>query len=201
MYFKVKAFAVEAGKVILVISMILWAMASYGPGNQMQEAAAQATEQAREAQLSESEAGDLVASSQLEASYIGHLGKFIEPAIQPLGFDWKIGISLITSFAAREVFVGTMATIYSIGSQTDDGEELMLREKMAQEVNPVTKEKIFNPATSWSLLIFYVFALQCMSTLAVVKRETNSWKWPIIQFLFMSGVAYVASWLTYIMLA
>ena len=122
----------------------------------------------------------------------------MEPAITPLGFDWKIGIALITSFAAREVFVGTMATIYSIGS-TDD--ELSIKNRMSEEVNPATGEKVYNTATSWALLVFYVFAMQCMSTLAVVKRETHSWKWPTIQFFMMSGLAYVSSLIVYQWLA
>jgi ferrous iron transport protein B len=111
-----------------------------------------------------------------------------------LGFDWKIGIALITSFAAREVFVGTMATIYSIGNQED---EFSVRQQMAKEVDPETGKKIYTVATSVSLLLFYVFALQCMSTMAVVARETKSWKWPLIQFIFMTGLAYLASYLAY----
>ena len=122
------------------------------------------------------------------------MGKFIEPAIRPLGFDWKIGIALITSFAAREVFVGTMATIYSIGSEENEGS---IKDRMAREKNPLTGRPVYDFATSLSLLIFYVFAMMCMSTLAVVKRETNSWKWPIIQFFFMTGLAYFGSLIVY----
>jgi ferrous iron transport protein B len=136
----------------------------------------------------------MLAAKKLEFSYAGRIGKVIEPAIEPLGFDWKIGIALLTSFAAREVFVGTMATIYSLGSEDD---HLKVRERMALEVNPATGRPIYNLATSMSLLIFYVFAMQCMSTLAVVKRETGSWKWPIFQFIFMGVVAYVGSLITY----
>jgi ferrous iron transport protein B len=144
--------------------------------------------------LDDSATSDLVAGKRIEASYAGHLGKFIEPAIEPLGFDWKIGIALITSFAAREVFVGTMATIYSIGSEED---ETSIRERLAAATNPDTGAKIYTPATALSLLIFYVFAMQCMSTLAVVKRETGSWKWAAIQFGYMTAMAYFGSLLTY----
>lgn len=193
-YEKVKTFTIEAGKVIFVISIILWVLASYGPGNQMQLAEQQAIELAQQQQLDEEATADLVASQQLEASYAGHLGKFIEPVIRPLGFDWKIGIALITSFAAREVFVGTMATIYSIGSVED---ELTIRDQMAKEKNPVTGEPVYSLATALSLLIFYVFAMQCMSTLAVVRRETNSWKWPMLQLAYMTILAYLGSFMVY----
>lgn len=191
---KVLTFIVEAGKVIFVISIILWFLASYGPPKKMQAAEVQASEIAASRSLNESEADQLLASLKIENSYAGHLGKVIEPVIRPLGFDWKIGIALITSFAAREVFVGTMATIYSIGG-TDD--EASVRQRMAAEVNPITGNPVYNFATSFSLLIFYVFAMQCMSTLAVTKRETKSWKWPIIQFSYMSAMAYLGSLLVY----
>ena len=190
---KVQAFVVEAGKVILFISVILWFLASYGPGEKVQMAEEAAITQATEQSLSEEEKENLIASKRIEASYAGHLGKFIEPAIEPLGFDWKIGISLLTSFAAREVFVGTMATIYSIGSSDDEASVTtqMMKEKRADG------RLVYNFATSLSLLIFYVFALQCMSTLAVTRRETNSWKWPIIQFVYMGLMAYLGSLFVY----
>lgn len=191
---KVKTFLLEAGKVIIIISIALWGLATYGPKAAMEQAEATAIEQANEQNLPEGEAADLLASKQLEASFAGHLGKFIEPAIEPLGFDWKMGIALITSFAAREVFVGTMATIYSIGSVED---ESSVRDRMAAERNPVTGDLVYSLPTSLSLLIFYVFAMMCMSTLAVVKRETKSWKWPIIQFVFMTALAYLSSWIVY----
>ncbi len=191
---KVKTFLLEAGKVIIVISMALWVLATYGPKAAMEQAELTAIEQATEQNLPEHEAADLLASKQLEASFAGHLGKFIEPVIAPLGFDWKMGIALITSFAAREVFVGTMATIYSIGSEED---ESSVRDRMASERNPVTGDKVYSLPTSLSLLIFYVFAMMCMSTLAVVKRETKSWKWPIIQFAFMTALAYLSSWIVF----
>lgn len=191
---KVKTFVIEAGKIIMIISVVLWVLAYFGPPQDMQTAKAEALQTAAERNLDEQAAADLVAAKQIEASFAGHLGRAIEPAIQPLGFDWKIGIALITSFAAREVFVGTMATIYSIGSAED---EFSVRDRMARERDPVTGERVYDLATSLSLLIFYVLAMQCMSTLAVVKRETKSWKWPIIQFTFMSALAYLGSLLVY----
>ena len=193
-YEKVKTFTLEAGKIILAISIVLWVLADFGPGEKMAQAEAEARVVAAQNQLDEAATADLIASHQIEVSYAGYLGKFIEPAIRPLGFDWKIGIALITSFAAREVFVGTMATIYSIGSESD---EFAIRDRLAREKNPVTGKPVYNMATAMSLLIFYVFAMQCMSTIAVVRRETHSWKWPIIQFVFMSGLAYLGSLLTY----
>ncbi len=193
-YEKVKAFVWEAGKVIFVISIVLWLLASYGPSNKMELAEQEAISFATQNNLDADATADLVAGKQIEASYAGHLGKFIEPAIQPLGYDWKIGIALITSFAAREVFIGTMATIYSIGSTDDEG---TIRDRMAKEVNPTTGKPTYNFATSLSLLVFYIFAMMCMSTLAVVKRETGGWKWPIIQFFFMTALAYLGAFLVY----
>lgn len=193
-YEKVGAFVVEAGKVILAISMVLWFLASYGPSKKMAQAELEAMALAEQRNLDEVRRADLVAGKRIEASYAGHIGKFIEPAIEPLGFDWKIGIALVTSFAAREVFVGTMATIYSIGSVED---EVTIRERLAAARDIDTGEKTYTPATALSLLIFYVFAMQCMSTLAVVKRETGSWKWAAIQFGYMTALAYSGSLLTY----
>ncbi len=191
---KVKTFILEAGQVILVVSVILWLLAYFGPGDAMQQAEVEAQQIANEQQLDQSATQNLIASRRLEASFAGELGHFIEPAIRPLGFDWKIGIALITSFAAREVFVGTMATIYSLGSDQDS---FRIRDRMAQERHPETGEKVYSTATALSLLLFYVFAMQCMSTLAVVKKETHSWKWPVIQFLFMTVLAYGSAWLAY----
>jgi ferrous iron transport protein B len=197
-YEKVSSFVLEAGKVILLISVVLWALASFGPGEGMARASEEAALQANRQNLGEAQASDLEAALRMEASYAGYLGKVMEPFIEPLGFDWKIGIALLTSFAAREVFVGTMATLYSIGS-TD--EEATIKEQMAKAVHPKTGLKVYTPATSLSLLVFYVFALQCMSTLAVVKRETGSWKWPLLQFLFMGALAYLGSLAAYQMLS
>lgn len=193
-YEKVKIFTLEAGKIIFIISIVLWFLASYGPSNQMELAEQNALTLAAQNNLDEAATADLVAGQQIEASYAGHLGKLIEPAIRPLGYDWKIGIALITSFAAREVFIGTMATIYSIGSAEDEGS---IRDRMAKEVNPTTGQPTYNFATSLSLLVFYIFAMMCMSTLAVVKRETGGWKWPIIQFFFMTGLAYLGAFVVY----
>ena len=195
---KSKTFVFEAGKVILAISVVLWVLASYGPPTTMEEIRQQESDQLalatspEQIDIIEAETNSLL----LENSFIGIMGRTIEPAIQPLGYDWKIGIALITSFAAREVFISTIATIYSIGGDLED--ELTIREKLAIQVNASTGEKTFNPATSYSLLVFYVFAMQCMSTLAVVKRETKGWKWPLIQTLYMSLLAYSMAWITYL---
>ena len=195
---KVGSFIKEAGQVILVISIVLWFLASYGPGTSMEMAEADAINLATSTNLNQQKTDDLIASYKLESSYAGHLGKFIEPAIRPLGYDWKIGIALITSFAAREVFVGTMATIYSVGSNDD---ELSVRERLGAEINPDTGGPRYDMPTSLSLLLFYVFAMQCMSTLAVTKRETKSWKWPAVQFFFMGALAYLSSFMAYQLLS
>lgn len=195
---KVRAFVWEAGRIIMVISIILWVLASFGPSNKMELAEKAAMEQAAQTALSEEATNNLVASKQLEASYAGHIGKFIEPVVRPLGYDWKIGIALLTSFAAREVFVGTMATIYSIGSDSDED---TVRERMALEINPDTGGPRYDVATSMSLLVFYVFAMMCMGTLAIVKRETKSWKWPAIQFVVMTSMAYFGAWIVYTILS
>lgn len=190
---KVMSFVIGAGKVIVVISIVLWFLASYGPSGAMTAAESAAMSSVEYQNGSEEEKAQLLASKKIEASFAGHMGKWIEPAIKPLGFDWKIGIALITSFAAREVFVGTMATIYSIGSDSESS----VRQRMAQEYRPGTNIKVYTPATALSLLVFYVFAMQCMSTIAVTKRETKSWKWPILQFTFMGLMAYFGSLITY----
>ncbi len=191
---KVGSFVMEAGKIIMIISVILWFLASYGPPQRMDEALTQGQQEAIEQNLGEQETEDLIASKQLEASFAGILGKQMEPLIEPLGYDWKIGIALLSAFAAREVFVGSMATIYSVGSVDDD---YRIREHLAKQRDPETGELIFDYRTALSLLLFFVFAMQCMSTLAVVQKETKSWKWPIIQFTFMTVTAYVAALLAY----
>lgn len=187
---KTKAFVFGAGKIILAISVILWFLASYGPGKQFKEAEKIILENTKAHPLSATEFNNAVASQKLENSYIGLMGKTIEPIISPLGYDWKIGIAIISSFAAREVFVGTLATIYSVGG-TDN--ETTIKNKMAAEVNPITGQKIFNFASGISLLLFYAFAMQCASTLAITKKETNSWKWPAGQLVFMSALAYIVA--------
>jgi len=190
-----KTFALEAGKVILAISIILWVLASYGPGDNMKNAEEIVASRVNKNNLSDEAFRNQIAAYKLENSYAGIFGKGLEPVIKPLGFDWKIGIALITSFAAREVFVGTMATIYSIG--TDNQDVSTLKSRLQKEINPETGKPLYNAAVALSLIIFYAFALQCMSTLAVVLRETKSLKWPILQFLYMSGLAYVSSLIVY----
>jgi len=187
---KTKAFVSGAGKIILAISIILWFLASYGPGKQFKEAEKIVLENSKGQALTTAEFNNAVASQKLENSYIGLMGRGIEPVISPLGYDWKIGIAIISSFAAREVFVGTLATIYSVGA-TDN--ESTIKSKMAEEVNPVTGEKIFNFASGISLLMYYAFAMQCASTLAITRKETNSWKWPAAQLAFMSILAYLVA--------
>ncbi len=198
MYEKVRLFVWEAGKIIMLISVLLWFLASFGPGRDMEYAEETALLTYKKADSIELK--NQVQSAKLNASYAGVMGRWIEPVIAPLGFDWKMGIAIITSFAAREVFVGTMATIYSIGSK-DEPDFEVLREKMQQDTNPNTGEAIYNTASGLALIIFYVFAMQCMSTLAVVKRETKSWKWPVVQFVYMTVLAWVTAWITYILLS
>ncbi|MCW1146814.1 ferrous iron transport protein B [Flavobacterium lacisediminis] len=192
---KTKAFVTGAGKIILALSVILWYLGSHGLSDDFNNAEAIITQQNQNKTITTEAFEDQVNSFKLENSYIGYMGKAIEPAIRPLGYDWKIGIAVVSSFAAREVFVGTLATIYSVGSHSE--EETTIKNKMAAEVHPETGEKIFNFATGISLLLFYAFAMQCISTLAIVKKETNSWKWPIIQLVFMSGFAYITALIAY----
>lgn len=189
---KTKSFAVEAGKIILAISILLWIMASFGLGKEFNNAEEIVKENSIEKNYSTKELNAAIASYKLEHSFIGILGKSIEPAIAPLGFDWKIGIALISSFAAREVFVGTLATIYSVGN---DGEET-IKNRMAAETKANGKP-LFNLPTGVSLMMFYAFALQCMSTLAIVKKETNGWKWPMIQLFSMTFIAYLSALTVY----
>ena len=187
---KTKAFVLGAGKIILALSVVLWFLASNGPES-YKNAEQNTIEKVANKNLGTDELQQKIAAVKLENSYIGIMGKSIEPAIRPLGYDWKIGIALITSFAAREVFVGTLATIYSVGS--DDENTTTIKEKMRSEINPATGKKIFNFPAGMSLLVFYAFAMQCMATLAIVKRETKSWKWPLIQLFGMTGLAYICS--------
>ncbi len=193
---KVKAFVLEAGKVIIAIAVILWVLSTYGPPGQMQQAEAKVRQEYKNA--GKDELGNHIASARLEASYAGHFGKFIEPAIRPLGYDWKIGIALLSSFAAREVFVGTLSTIYSVGSDDEDTETI--KERLQQEINPRTGGPMYTPATAFSLLVFYAFAMMCMSTIAIVHRETKGWKWPIIQLVYMTVLAYVSALVVYTVL-
>ena len=194
---KVRVFLFDAGKIIVAVSIVLWFLSSYGPAEKMESIERHYSALEVNGTLPAEEAANK-GSEKLEASYAGIIGKAIEPVIRPLGYDWKIGIALITSFAAREVFVGTMATIYSVGDPDNDNS---IREKMSSQVNQITGKKQYGLATGLSLMVFYAFALQCMSTVAVVRRETRSWKWPLAQFLFMGAMAYVASLITYQLLA
>jgi ferrous iron transport protein B len=186
--------------VILIISVLLWFLSSQGPEKERQAIRddyairKKSAKEVAQTQLDVEEKNAL-----LQTSYAGQMGHWMEPIIKPLGFDWKIGIALITSFAAREVFVGTMATLYSAGDDADEHSD-MLRSKMAAAEWPDGK-KVYTLASGMSLLMFYVLAMQCMSTLAVVKRETKSWKWPMIQLAYMTGLAYLFSWIAYQLLS
>ena len=195
---KTKAFIFGAGKIILSISVVLWFLASNGPQSYA-DVEKNITEKTANQEISEAKLNQMIASSKLENSYIGIMGKSIEPAIKPLGYDWKIGIALISSFAAREVFVGTLATIYSVESDGDD--ITTIKQRMASEINPETGTKRFNFPVGMSLLVFYAFAMQCMATLAIVKRETKSWKWPLIQFFGMGVLAYICSFIVFQLLS
>jgi len=186
---KVKVFLFDAGKIIIAVSIVLWVLSSFAPGNKFEKI---------EEQWAGKVDGEMhIAAEKLEASYAGMIGKTIEPAIKPLGFDWKIGISLITSFAAREVFVGTMSTIYSVGDENIQS----IQERMKNVKNQETGEAFFTPAVGISLMLFYAFAMQCMSTLAIVYRETGHWKWPVIQFIYMGALAYFSSFIAYQLLS
>ena len=192
---KVKVFLFDAGKVIMAISIVLWLLSSHAPGNRFETIEKKYETASANSEMNKDEINYKIKSEKLESSYAGILGQWIEPVIKPLGFDWKIGIALITSFAAREVFVGTMSTIYSAGDQGT--RSMTVRQKMQSEINPQTQKPRYDFATGFSLMLFYAFAMQCMSTLAVVKRELHGWKWPIIQFVYMGTLAYLASLIAY----
>ena len=192
---KAKVFVFDAGKVIMVISLILWGLSSFGPTEKREEITKKYEILIKTNPLNADVYQAEKATELLEYSYAGIMGRSIEPVIRPLGYDWKIGIALITSFAAREVFVGTMATLYSVGEDADENSET-LRYKM-QSAKRSDGTPVYTKATGFSLLVFYLLAMQCMSTLAVVKRETGSWKWPIIQLVYMTVIAYVLSFIAY----
>ncbi|MFN6083717.1 MAG: ferrous iron transport protein B [Fluviicola sp.] len=187
---KTRIFIFDAGKIIVAISIVLWFLASYGPGTEMEDAAKKIATKNSSIDNYHRE----VAAVKLEHSYIGYMGKAIEPVIRPLGYDWKIGISLITSFAAREVFVGSLATIYAVHQEDENAVPLI--ERLRDEKNAAGKP-VYNLASGVSLMVFYAFAMQCMATLAVVKRETKSWKWPLIQLGYMGILAYLGAFITY----
>ncbi|MEL6538077.1 MAG: nucleoside recognition domain-containing protein, partial [Bacteroidota bacterium] len=194
---KVKAFVLEAGRVILAISIVLWVLATYGPAKDMARAQTewemQYADQPAPGEADE-EAQAALASMKLEQSYAGHIGKAIEPVITPLGYDWKIGIALLTSFAAREVFVGSLATLYSVGDADD---QLGIQDRLRAETVPETGEPRYTLALGLSLMVFYAFAMQCMSTLAITYRETRSMFWPMAQLFFMTGLAYASALIVY----
>ena len=190
-YSKTKSFVFEAGKIILSLSILLWILASNGPGDDFKYAE-QIILEKFDNKKNITELDYEIQSYRLENSYIGTAGKILEPILNPLGYDWKIGIAIITSFAAREVFVGTLATIFSVGSENVE----TIKEKMSYQRKP-NGELLFNLPTGVSLMVFYAFALQCMSTIAIVKKETNSWKWPAIQFIFMTIIAYISALIVY----
>jgi ferrous iron transport protein B len=194
----VNAFVFEAGKIIVAISIVLWVLASYGPGDKIAEAEARIRKE--NPTLQGVSLANKISAEKLENSYAGHFGHFVEPVIRPLGYDWKIGIALITSFAAREVFVGTMSTIYSMGGEVDD-ENATIKNRMRAEINPATGKPMYDVALGFSLLIFYAFAMQCMSTLATTYRETKSWKYPLIQFGYMTALAYLSAFAVYQLLS
>lgn len=193
---KAKIFVFDAGKIIMIISLLLWVLSSYGPTKKMEAVTAKYDALLKSSPQQKDALNKERKTALLQNSYAGSLGSFIEPAIRPLGYDWKIGIALITSFAAREVFVGTMATLYSVGDGVGENSNT-LRQKMAA-AKRADGTKVYDLATGLSLLVFYVIAMQCMSTLVIVKRETKTWKWPVIQFIYMTGLAYLLSWVTYL---
>jgi ferrous iron transport protein B len=190
---KARIFIFDAGKVIMVISLILWAMSTFGPAGRMDKVEEQYQTALRNNPAAADSLETAYNAGKLENSYAGIIGQSIEPAIRPLGYDWRIGIALITSFAAREVFVGTMATLYSVG---EDEEGLLLRDKL-RTAKKEDGSPLFTLATGISLMVFYLFAMQCMSTLAVTRRETKTWKWPVIQLVYMTTIAYIMSFLFY----
>jgi ferrous iron transport protein B len=191
---KGKIFIRDVGKVIIVLALILWSLAAFGPPAQMKAVEEKYTILAKQHPDKKAEIEHEHATAKLEHSFAGIMGQAIEPLIRPLGYDWKIGIALITSFAAREVFVGTMATLYSVGDTEAGKSTLHVKMKEAKRADG---SPVYTLAAGLSLLIFYVFAMQCMSTLAIVKRETRSWKYPVIQFVYMFGIAYLSALLVY----
>jgi ferrous iron transport protein B len=192
---KSRSFVMVAGKIIIAIAIILWVLANYGPGMEFRNADNIVKSRVENQNKDHIAIKREIAAFRLENSYAGAIGKFIEPVIKPLGFDWKMGIAIISSFAAREIFVGTMATLYSIGGDTNN--KLNVRDRLKAEINPDTGRPVYTPAVAFSLIIYYVFAMQCMSTLAVVLKETKSWVWPALQLVYMSGIAYLSSFIVY----
>jgi len=190
---KARIFVTDAGRIIMVISLILWGLSTFGPKQRMATVSSKYESLIAQYPAQKDSLKTEWNAQKLQNSYAGILGQSIEPAIKPLGYDWRIGIALITSFAAREVFVGTMATLYSVG-ENDQG--MLLRDKL-HAAKKKDGTPLFTLATGISLMLFYLFAMQCMSTLAIVRRETKTWRWPIIQFVYMTSIAYVMSVIAY----
>ena len=196
LYEKGSAFVVGAGKIIVAVSVVLWAFASFGPRESMRNIEVKYAELAMNPTFSAEELAAQKSAEKLQASYAGEFGRWIEPAIKPMGFDWKMGIALITSLAAREVFVGTMSTIYSVGGGDEADDLNAIKQKMLSE-QTVDAKPLYSTGTILSLMVFYAFAMQCMSTLSIVHSETKTWKWPIVQFVFMTALAYLSSLVVY----
>jgi len=195
MFERSKTFVLQAGKVIIAVSVILWVLSSYGPGKRFEQIEKRYSQPQFTQSMTPDSLKRVISTEKLENSYAGVLGHVIEPVIKPLGFDWKIGIALITSFAAREVFVGTMATIYSVEGDADRIDSV--QDKMRKARNPNTGQPAFTLAVAFSLMMFYAFAMQCASTVAVVYRETKNWRWPAAQFAYMTVLAYTMAFLAY----
>ncbi len=195
-YEKSKAFVMGAGQIILAVSILLWVLGSHGPQPTFGQAEEHVLKEYPD--ISDDELDNKVSGYELKHSYLGKMGQAIEPIVKPLGYDWKMGIGLIASIAAREVFVGTLASIYSMGEVDDSDEDRKrIKDRLEQEINPNTGKPVINFASGVSLLLFYAFAMQCISTLAIVKRETKSWKWPIAQLVFMTSIAYISALIAY----
>ncbi|MDR0229064.1 MAG: ferrous iron transport protein B [Flavobacteriaceae bacterium] len=197
MYEKTKAFVVGAGQIIFVLSIVIWFLGAHGPGDKFENAETHIEQKYQGQEVSEEEMSEHVASYRLENSYIGILGKSIEPVIKPLGYDWKVGIAVLSSFVGREIFVGVLGTIYNVGSGDENDEDGRIKQKMAAEIWPDTGEKVFTLASGVSLMFFYAFAMQCTATVAITRRETKSWKWTIYQLVFMTVFAYIAALVAY----
>jgi len=191
----VVSYIVGAGKIILALSVILWFLGSHGPSDTFGSAEEMVAEKQMNERLTEEQLASEIAGYQLEHSYIGIIGRTIEPVFRPLGYDWKISIAVLTSFAAREVFVGNLATLYNLGEEAAEDETKII-DRMANEKRE-DGTAVYGFATGISLLLFYAFAMQCLSTVGVTKKETNSWKWTIIQMVFMTGVAYIGALIAY----
>lgn len=195
---KSMGFLIDAGKIILAMAIVLWVLGNFGPNDKFSNAEQYVLE--AHPMLSEDELGEEIAAYKLEHSFLGYMGRGIEPVIAPLGYDWKMGIGLISSFAAREVFVATMAVVYSLGDEVDiedDEQKSTLLGRMRSEINRLTGQPAYHLASGISLLLFYAFAMQCMATIAIVRKETGSWKWTLIQLVFMTGLAYLVALIAY----